>query len=130
MATVRPFGLVAFSGLPTSKSASYGMVGISVAALPTDPIGTNALTLTNLVSGSAIRVEEADGTLREFREADATSEAFTLDVYSAGSAKNNLVIKVRKGTAAPKYLPFTTYVTAAVGSQSVYIAQVADTIAA
>lgn len=98
--------------------------------LPTDPIGTTTVTLTNLVSGSAIRIEEADGTLREYRDADATSEAFALQVYSAGSAKNNLVIKVRKGTTSPKYLPYITYVTAAVGAQSVYIAQVADTIAA
>lgn len=98
--------------------------------MPTDPIGNQTLTLTNLVSGSAIRIEEADGTLREFRTATGTSEAFTLSVYSAGNAKNSLVIKVRKGTSAPKYLPFTTYMTATVGSQSVYIAQVADVIAA
>lgn len=97
--------------------------------LPTDPIGTFTLTLTNLVVGSAIRIEEADGTLREFRTADATSEVFSLAAYSSGSAKNSLVIKVRKGTSAPKYQPFQTAATASVGSQSVYIAQVADPIA-
>lgn len=104
-------------------------VSLGVFSLPTDPIGTTTVTLTNLISGSAIRIEEADGTLREYRDADATSEAFTLDVYSAGSAKNDLVIKVRKGTTAPKYQPFQTAATASVGSQSVYIAQVADPIA-
>lgn len=107
-----------------------GSTALGSARLPTDPIGTTTVTLTNLISGSAIRIEEADGTLREYREADATSEEFTLQVYSVGSAKNDLVIKVRKGTAAPKYLPYTTYMTAAVGAQSVYISQVADTIAA
>lgn len=107
-----------------------GAASLGLLRLPTDPIGSTTVTLTNLISGSAIRIEEADGTLREYREADATSEEFTLQVYSVGSAKNDLVIKVRKGTAAPKYLPYTTYMTAAVGAQSVYISQVADTIAA
>lgn len=120
--------------IPAQRGAMVGAMdgaaAYGVCRWPTDPIGTQTLTLTNLISGSAIRIEEADGTLREYRDADATSEAFTLQVYAAGSAKNDLVVKVRKGTAAPKYLPFTTYVTAAVGAQSVYIAQVADTIAA
>lgn len=126
-----PNGSLTF--VPASRghiAPALGGLALGVFRLPTDPIGTTTVTLTNLVSGSAIRIEEADGTLREYRDADATSEVFTLDVYSAGSAKNDLVIKVRKGTAAPKYLPYTTYLTAVVGSQSVYIAQVADTIAA
>lgn len=98
--------------------------------LPTDPIGNFTITLTNVIVGSAIRVEEDDGTLVEFRTADATSEVFTIPAYASGSTKNDLVIKVRKGTSATKYLPYETVATAIVGAQSVYIAQVADTIAA
>lgn len=125
-----PFPITQIFGIDRGVVVPIGSTALGSARLPTDPIGTQTLTLTNLVSGSAIRIEEADGTLREYREADATSEAFTLQVYAAGSAKNDLVVKVRKGTAAPKYLPYTTYVTAAVGAQSVYIAQFADPIAA
>ena len=98
--------------------------------LSTDSIGNFVLTLTNLVVGSAIRIEiQGTGTLVEFRTAVGTSEVFTVPAYTNGNANNDLRIKVRKGTSAPKYQPFETLVTAAVGSQSVYIAQVADAIA-
>ena len=102
----------------------------SIALLPTDTIGAMTLTLTNLVVGSAVRIEEqAAGTLVEYRAAAGTTEVFTVPVYTPGNAKNDLRIKVRKGTAAPKYQPFETLATASVTAQSVYVAQVADPIA-
>ena len=98
--------------------------------LPTDSIGSMTLTLTNVVIGSRIRIEEqVGGALVDERTATGTSEVFSIPVYVGGSAKNDLRIKVRKGTSAPKYQPFETLAVAAVGSQSVYTAQVADPIA-
>lgn len=95
--------------------------------LDTDPIGEMVLTLTNLVVGSAIRVEIAStGALIELRTADATTEIFAVPVYGAGSALNNLVVKVRKGSSAPYYRPYETQVEASVSSQSVFIAQALD----
>ena len=109
---------------------SSGPTSVGAFRLPADPIGVFTLTLTNLVVGSAIRIEIASaGALVEFRTATLTSEVFTIPAYSGGSANNDLRIKVRKGTAAPKYQPVETQATASVGSQSIYIAQVADPIA-
>jgi uncharacterized protein YcnI len=88
------------------------------------------LTLTNVVIGSRIRIEEqASGALIEDRAATGTTEVFTVPVYSGGNPSNDLRIKVRKGTSGPKYQPFETLAVAAIGTQSVYIAQVADAIA-
>jgi hypothetical protein len=103
---------------------------ISRQLLSTDSLGNMTLTLTNVVIGSRIRIEEqASGALIEDRAATGTTEVFTVPVYSGGNPSNDLRIKVRKGTSGPKYQPFETLAVAAIGTQSVYIAQVADAIA-
>jgi hypothetical protein len=97
--------------------------------LPTDPIGTATVTLTNLVVDSAIEIQDqALTTSFANRTATGTTEAFTLQVYAAGSALNSLRIKVRKGTtgSSKAYIPWETLLTATVGSTSIYVAQVAD----
>lgn len=86
---------------------------------------TFTLTIDNVVSGSAIRLEESDGTLIEFRTATSTSEVFTMS-----AALGTVTIKIRKGTSATKYLPYETQTTAFDGSASIYVLQTADTIAA
>lgn len=94
---------------------------------PTDPIGNFTLTLTNLVIGSAIRVEVAStGATVENRTADATTEVFTVPAYGVGSAFNDLRIKVRKASAAPFYIPYETLATALVGASSIFVSQVPD----
>ena len=103
-----------------------GLHLISAQRLPTDSIGTFVLTLTNLVVGSAIRVETQAGALIEFRTAAATSEAFNVPVFSPGSPANDLRIKVRKGSSAPFYIPFETLATGLVGAQSIFVNQVLD----
>ena len=121
-----------FGAYPASRGKFYLVGGQLIVRqrLPTDSIGNMTLTLTNVVIGSAIRIDvQSTGALVEFRTATATSEVFTVPVYAGGSASNDLRIKVRKGTTAPKYQPFETLVIAAVGAQSVYVAQVADPIA-
>ena len=118
--------------LPTSRGRQYPSEGgyLSAARLATDSLGNMTLTLTNVVVGSRIRIEEqVAGTLVDERTATGTTEVFTVPVYSGGSASNDLRIKVRKGTSGPKYQPFETLAVAAIGTQSVYIAQVADPIA-
>ena len=94
--------------------------------LSTESIGTFTLTLTNLVVGSAVRVETQAGALVEYRVADAATEVFTVPAYSPGNASNDLRIKVRKGTAAPFYVPYETLATAVVGSASIYVSQQQD----
>lgn len=106
----RPQGLEVFSRVPLS----------------TDSIGNYVLTLTNLVIGSAVQIETQAGVLIENRTADASTEVFTVPAYTAGSANNNLRIKVRKGSSAPYYKPYETLATALVGAGSIYLSQIPD----
>lgn len=103
-----------------------GLSSFGVKRLSTDSIGTFALTLTNVVVGSAIRVETQAGALIFFRTATLTTEVFNVPAFSPGSASNDLRIKVRKGTAAPFYIPFETLAVAAVGAQSIFVNQILD----
>ena len=103
------------------------MAALSRQSLATDPIGVFALTLTNVIVGSVIQIEDQLGTTTLYNGTAATSTPLiNLSCYAGGSALNNLRIKVRKGTAAPFYRPFETLSTAIVGSQSIYVAQIAD----
>lgn len=116
--------------VPDYNRSVLGTLTHTIERLPTESVGTFTLTLTNIVIGSVVRIEIAStGVEVETRTADTTTEVFSVPAYSAGSVSNDLRIKVRKGTAAPKYLPFSTLATASVGAGSVYVAQVADTIA-
>lgn len=94
---------------------------------PTDPQGSMVLTLTNVVVGSRYRVEDAtSGALVAEGTAAASSVALTLDYYLPNQT---VKIKVRKGTAAPKYQPFDTLAVIGSADQAIYVAQVADPIA-
>lgn len=99
---------------------------VAIQRLPSEPVGTFALTLANVVVGSAIRVETQAGAAIEFRTATGPTEVFNVPAYGFGDAANNLRIKVRKGSAAPFYQPYETQATAFVGSQSVFVAQTPD----
>ena len=122
------------NGNLTVISASRGKMttcpmglSLGVCRLPTDPIGTFALTLTNIVIGSRIHVEtQGDGTALHDSVADATDETISLSAYANGSPYNSLRIKVRKGTGSPTYKPFETLATAIVGAQSIYVGQITD----
>ena len=109
------------------KTTSRGGVSLGVCRLPTDPIGTFSLTLTNVVVGSRIHIEtQGDGTTLHDSVADATSETISLSAYASGSPYNALRIKVRKASSAPTYKPFETLATAIVGAQSIYVGQIPD----
>ena len=106
---------------------SYTANAYTYERLATDPIGTFTLTLTNVVVGSAIRIEaQVGGALVEYRVATLTTEIFSVPVYVSGSASNDLRIKVRKATAGTAYIPYETLTTAATGAQSIYVSQIPD----
>lgn len=120
----------------TTDAAIYnnsgGAVTINVAGggdTPTVRNGTGAsttvnnnvtLTLENVVVGSAIRIElEADGSLVEYRLADATTEAFAVP------AGDTYRVKVRKASGAPFYKNWSTLATPA-ADQSIFVSQILD----
>lgn len=121
-------GFPAVTRLPSPRGVAHvgGGQSVSKQRLATDSLGNFSLTLTNLVVGSAIRVETQSGTLIEYRVADAATEVFTVPAYAVGSSANDLRIKVRKGTSAPFYQPYETLTTASVGSASIYVSQIPD----
>ena len=123
-----PTALGTTLGAGRGKNAPFAFaVSSGVFAFPTDPIGNFALTLTNVVTGSAIQIESQDGstTLHNSTAAGSTVN-ITLQAYAAGSPLNDLRIKVRKGSAAPYYRPYETLTTAIVGAQSIYVSQIPD----
>lgn len=118
----RSYDVGAFLGIEPCTAG--GTVGVG--RLPTDSVGTFALTLTGLVVGSAVQIETQAGTPIENRTAAGTTEVFFVPAYSVGSSSNDLRIKVRKGSAAPYYRPFETLATAFVGAQSIFVNQTPD----
>lgn len=122
-----PLKTLAFVKTSTVKYAELVGSGCYVEPkLPTDAIGALALTLENLVVGSAIRIETAAGDLVAFRVAASSAEAFSVPAYVVGNPRNNLRIKVRKASAAPFYIPFETQATAYVGTASIFVSQIPD----
>lgn len=109
------------------RFVSGHLVSVSRQALPTDPIGVFALTLTGLIPGSAVLVEDAAGsTVFHFSIAASDTLLINLQAYAAGSPLNSLTIKVRKGSEAPYYQPYRTQATAIVGAQSIFVSQIED----
>ena len=94
---------------------------------PTDPLGVFTLTLTNVVVGSRVNVSlQVAGTTLYDDLAAASTVVITLSGYTAGSANNDLRIKVRKGSAAPYYKPYETLATVPVRIQLIYVSQIPD----
>ena len=138
---------ISIGGRPGVMFLAFGGIGaqpcagrpIGIGRLPTDPLGSFTLTLKNAVVGSRYRVEvagtgalatptgSAEGTVPGV--SGLVDVSITLDYYAPGNSANNLKVKVRKGTAAPKYQPFETLATAQSGIVTSYISQIADSIA-
>lgn len=100
----------------------------AVNPLPIDmPTGNHTLTLNNVVVGSRVAIrDQADTTTLYDQIASASTVVINLPVYSAGSALNNLRIKVRKASGSPNYIPYETLTTTFVGAQSIYVSQTPD----
>jgi len=127
MSAAFPWRLSTVFTMSRGRGASIGGHSVGVARLPGDSVGTTTVTLTNLVVGSAIRIEVAStGALVTSRTATLSSEAFSLDYYASGDPANDLRIKVRKASAAPLYKPYETQATLGAAQQSIFIAQQLD----
>lgn len=95
--------------------------------LPTEPIGSHTLTLTNIVIGSRIAIRDQANTTTLYDQLAATSTVgISLSVYSSGAPLNDWRIKIRKASEAPYYQPYETLMTATVGSSSIYVSQLPD----
>ena len=112
--------------VPDYNLASQGRT-LSIERLPNEPIGTFTLTLTNVVVGSSVQVEpQAGGAPMHSSIAAASTVVILLSAYGIGSPSNNLRVKVGKGSAPPYYKRYETLVTAKVGEQPVFVAQIPD----
>jgi hypothetical protein len=98
--------------------------------LATDAVGSCSIRIRNAVTDSRYRIEVAStGAL--VAEGSVASNDFTVQVpyYATGNAQNALLLKVRKGTSAPKYQPFQTQVEAGPAGALAFISQIPDPIA-
>ena len=94
--------------------------------LPTEPLGSFILTLTNVIIGSSLWIESTSGVPLYSDVAASNSPTISLSAYANGNPLNSLRIKVRKGSTSPYYQPWQTLTTAIVGSQSIYVSQISD----
>lgn len=107
---------------PAGEGLNFGQTRLAGEAL-----FNVTLALSNVVTGSAWRVEETDGTLIDSGTAAASTVNVSVPYYGSD---RNVTVKVRKGTAAPKYQPFQTSASITASGASTFVSQVADTIAA
>ena len=104
--------------------ATYLNFTTSIERLPSEPISTTTLTLTNVVSGSAWRVEDtADNS--QVDAGTASGSTVNASVPWFGTDRT-LRIKVRKGTASTYYKPFETQAVVGGSTVSVFISQIPD----
>jgi len=100
----------------------------SCTAKITDKDGTLvAVTLTGVMAGSRCRIfKTSDGT--EIMNVEASG--LTVAVNYNHTSDIDVTIRVRKGSGAPKYLPFETFGTITSNGLSVVVTQVLDMVAA
>lgn len=102
-------------------------VALEQAPLPTDPVGSLALSLRNVVVGSTYDVEVWSTGQQIASGAVATSTVvLSIPVYAPGDAKNTLRVKLRKSSGSPFYQPYETQVAAQSGAQSIFVNQLSD----
>ena len=94
MAITHDFGMFAFSGLATGKSRPVSLAACSVAALPTDPVGTTTVTFSGVNAGSEIRVYLPDTTEVAGVETCIENQVLSWPVYAAGSPNNTVRIVI------------------------------------
>lgn len=111
-------------GVERRRSVFQAAHGVFFAPLPGDALFDVDLTLQNVVSGSAWRVEDtADDSLVDSGSAVGGDITVTVPYY--GSSRT-LRIKVRKGTSTPFYQAFETLATVGSSGGSVYVSQIPD----
>lgn len=86
---------------------------------------SHQLTLENVVVGSQILVRDQANTTTHYLGLAADSTVvLTLTVY--GSALDNWTIRVRSGSNAPFYQPWSTQANVAEGASAIYVSQIPD----
>jgi hypothetical protein len=118
-------GTIEVSSSNARMSVHFGHA-IERQALPTDPIGSMTLTLTNVVVGSTYDVENGVGDVAASGTASSSTVSMSIPVYQSGNPRNALKIKVRKGSASPYYQPYETQASASLSPQSLFINQLSD----
>lgn len=115
------------SSFSRGKTIGFPFGAAGVHRLPTDPIGTHALTLLNVVVGSRILIRDQADTSTFYDQIAATSTVvIPLSVYASGSPLNDCRIRIRKASAAPFYQPYETLATLYTGASSIYVNQLPD----
>lgn len=122
MSLVSPSLFINFSGLATGKSRSMSRCNYSVAALPTDPIGTATVTFSGVNAGTEIRVYLPDLTEAAGIENCAANQVLTWPVYAAGSVNNTVAIRLVHPAYKIKEFSFTS----TVGNMSLPVQQERD----
>jgi hypothetical protein len=87
--------------------------------------GTHTLTMTNVVTGSSILIRDQGDTTTHY-SGTAASSTVEIAVTVYGTALDNWVIKIRKASASPTYIPWETLMTATDGASSIYVSQIPD----
>lgn len=86
---------------------------------------SHTLTLRNVAIGSRILIESQDGGTVHYNALASSSEVVaTIAVY--GDARDQWVIKVRKASESPFYLPWSTLTTVTAGESSIYVSQIPE----
>ncbi|TXH46815.1 MAG: hypothetical protein E6Q97_28705 [Desulfurellales bacterium] len=86
---------------------------------------SHTLTLRNVAIGSRILIESQDGGTVHYNALASSSEVVaTITVY--GDARDQWVIKVRKASESPFYIPWSTLTTVTAGESSIYVSQTPD----
>lgn len=127
MSSTIPSPFLSIFGLQRGRMVSAGGLALGAARLPTDPIGSHTLTLTNVVVDSRILIRDQADTTTLYDQIAATSTVvIPLSVYSSGSQLNDCRIRIRKASAAPFYQPYETLATLYTNASSIYVNQLPD----
>ena len=94
MSAAIPFPYLTLFGQARGRSAGLGSAALGVCRLPTDPIGSCTATLSGVHAGCEIRIRDKDTNELAGTESCVENPAFTLPVYSPGSAYNTVRIIV------------------------------------
>lgn len=116
-------GRIAFVHLPGIGSAPVQPGAVfGKLKLPTDPIGTAAVTFSGVNAGSEIRVYLPDGTEAAGVETCDANHVLTWSVYAPGSANNTVTIRIVNTAYKIKEFAYT----GTAGAQTLPVQQEAD----
>lgn len=123
MSTCLPLMFCSYGAdLERTKSMPAMPASLSIAALPTDPIGSATVTFSGVQAGTEIRVYLPDGTEAAGVEDCTADPVLTWPVYAAGSPNNTVFITLLK--RGYRWQRFNYH--SIVGSQTLPIFQIAD----